>query len=160
MPNSPALPPFTIAADAAPHYAGWLAHLAHARRLSPHTVAAYGRDVRDFFGFLQAHLGGQAGLAELRGPANFGFPRLAGASAGRWADLGVAGAGHFGGAQFFPLFTENRRAGKSGDWRPARPENSPWGAQTPERAAGPAHGGGCGRSGRRNPGSACAMWRC
>ena len=66
MPDSPALPPFTIAADAAPQYAGWLAHLAHARRLSPHTVAAYGRDVRDFFGFLQAHLGGQAGLAELQ----------------------------------------------------------------------------------------------
>lgn len=59
-------PPQSAAADAAPQYAGWLAHLSHARRLSPHTVAAYGRDVRDFLAFLQAHLGGAAGLAELR----------------------------------------------------------------------------------------------
>ncbi|MSP43193.1 MAG: tyrosine recombinase XerC [Alphaproteobacteria bacterium] len=58
--------PAPAAGDAAPHYAGWLAHLSHARRLSVHTVEAYGRDVRDFFTFLQAHLGGAAGIDELK----------------------------------------------------------------------------------------------
>jgi len=64
VPADPA--PVAAPDDAARHYVAWLAHLSHARRLSPHTVGAYGRDVRDFFGFLQQHLGGQAGLVELR----------------------------------------------------------------------------------------------
>lgn len=54
------------AADAVPHIADWLSYLAHTRRMSAHTVAAYSRDVADFFGFLQMHQGGLAGLAELR----------------------------------------------------------------------------------------------
>jgi integrase/recombinase XerC len=66
MPDKPSLSPVTAGAeDAAVQYADWLAHLSGARRLSLHTIAAYGRDVRDFFTFLQAHLGGPAGLAEL-----------------------------------------------------------------------------------------------
>lgn len=66
MPEPPALAPIAAADDARAQYADWLAYLAGARRLSAHTIAAYGRDVRDFFGFLQAHLGGQAGLAQLQ----------------------------------------------------------------------------------------------
>ena len=63
---APAIPILVTAGDAAPHYTGWLAHLSHARRLSSHTVEAYARDVRDFFVFLQSHLGGLAGLADLQ----------------------------------------------------------------------------------------------
>lgn len=37
--------------------ARWGAWLAHERRLSPHTVCAYARDVRSFLNFLQGHLG-------------------------------------------------------------------------------------------------------
>lgn len=43
----------------------FLAHLAGERRLSPKTVEAYGRDIRDFQSFLSAHLGEPAGLRAL-----------------------------------------------------------------------------------------------
>jgi integrase/recombinase XerC len=36
----------------------WLAVLAHQRRMSPHTLRAYGDDIARFLGFLQDHLGG------------------------------------------------------------------------------------------------------
>jgi len=36
----------------------WLASLAHERRLSPHTLRAYGDDMARFLGFLHGHLGG------------------------------------------------------------------------------------------------------
>jgi len=58
-------PPAAADAEAALLYADWLAHLSNARRLSAHTVEAYGRDVRDFFIFLQMHLGGPAGITDL-----------------------------------------------------------------------------------------------
>lgn len=57
--------PPSCAPDAAHQYNLWQRHLAHARRLSPHTVAAYGRDVAAFFAFLQMHLGGAVSLAQL-----------------------------------------------------------------------------------------------
>ena len=44
---------------------GWLSHLADGRRLSDRTVEAYGRDLRQFFGFLLGHLGRQPDLADL-----------------------------------------------------------------------------------------------
>lgn len=47
-----------IAPDLAARRAAWLAHLAHARRLSPRTVEAYERDQRQFLLFLAHHLGG------------------------------------------------------------------------------------------------------
>ncbi len=53
--------------DTARHYTGWLAHLSGARRLSAHTVAAYDRDMRGFFVFVQQHSGAPPGLAELQG---------------------------------------------------------------------------------------------
>ena len=43
----------------------WGAWLAHERRLSPHTLAAYGRDLVDFLEFLTMHVGGPLTLATL-----------------------------------------------------------------------------------------------
>lgn len=40
----------------------WLSHLGHERRLSPKTLEAYGRDVRQFIAFLVDHLGATPSL--------------------------------------------------------------------------------------------------
>jgi integrase/recombinase XerC len=52
---------------AAEALAGFLAHLADARRASPRTVEAYGRDLSGFIGFLAVHLGTEPDLASLKG---------------------------------------------------------------------------------------------
>lgn len=44
---------------------GWLNHLAHERRLSPKTLEAYGRDIRQFAAFITEHLGGEPTLADI-----------------------------------------------------------------------------------------------
>ena len=54
-----------IAADTARAREDWLAWLRHERRGSPHTIAAYGRDLSAFLGFLTGHLGQPAALADL-----------------------------------------------------------------------------------------------
>ncbi len=61
------LPPIPVTAghDAGNAVAAWFRDLANARRASPHTLDAYGRDIAAFFAFLQQHLGGPAGLTEL-----------------------------------------------------------------------------------------------
>jgi len=41
--------------------AAWLASLAHERRMSPHTLRAYGDDMARFLDFLHGHLGGAVG---------------------------------------------------------------------------------------------------
>jgi integrase/recombinase XerC len=52
-----------MSADAAlTAFLGWMDH---ERRASPLTVREYGRDLRDFLGFLARHLGGEASLAAL-----------------------------------------------------------------------------------------------
>lgn len=45
----------------------WLAHLAHERRVSPHTLIAYEHDVSGFCEFLAGHIGGSATEAALAG---------------------------------------------------------------------------------------------
>jgi integrase/recombinase XerC len=55
---------FPAAPDLATAAAGWLAHLAHERRLSPRTLEAYGRDVRQFLAFLKERFGAPPGTAD------------------------------------------------------------------------------------------------
>jgi len=62
-----AAPGQVIAADTAAARDEWLAWLRHERRGSPHTLAAYGRDLGAFLEFLTGHLGQPAALAELSG---------------------------------------------------------------------------------------------
>ena len=53
------------APDVAAEMTRWLAHLGSERRMSPKTVEAYERDVRQFLAFLAEHLGGAPSLREL-----------------------------------------------------------------------------------------------
>jgi integrase/recombinase XerC len=54
-----------VAPKVAAEIEGWLRHLGDERRMSPKTVEAYRRDVRQFLGFLAEHLGGAPSLKEL-----------------------------------------------------------------------------------------------
>ncbi len=56
---------FLAAEDARAAIHAYIARLAHQRRASAHTVAAYARDLSAFFGFLGDHLGQPATLADL-----------------------------------------------------------------------------------------------
>src|SRR5689334_22157573 len=53
------------AADTAAEMVRWLDHLGAERRMSPKTVEAYGRDVRQFLAFMADHLGQRASLEAL-----------------------------------------------------------------------------------------------
>ncbi len=56
-----------VRADLATAITAWTQWLAVERRASPHTVAAYGRDLAAFLAFLVEHVGGPVDLAVLRG---------------------------------------------------------------------------------------------
>lgn len=51
--------------DVAAQISRWLQHLGSERRMAAKTVEAYGRDVRQFLGFLAEHLGGAPSLRKL-----------------------------------------------------------------------------------------------
>ncbi len=54
-----------FAADISAEFLRWLAFLGDQKRMSPHTVEAYRRDVTQFLLFMTEHLGEQPSLATL-----------------------------------------------------------------------------------------------
>jgi integrase/recombinase XerC len=71
--------------------ADWLASLAHGRRLSAHTVKAYGNTARDFAAFLEGHVGGPVGARALAAATHADFRAyLAARRSGGLANASVA----------------------------------------------------------------------
>ena len=82
----------------------WLDALKHERRVSPHTLRAYGDDLARFTGFLKEHLGGAvdgaAGVGELGGGSELDLGCGSGGCVeGFWCCGGLLGlvGGFFGG---------------------------------------------------------------
>jgi integrase/recombinase XerC len=63
LPEPPPLARFSAAEDLRGAIGQWLQWLGGERRASPHTLAAYGRDLGTFLDFLAAHLGERPALA-------------------------------------------------------------------------------------------------
>ncbi len=73
MVATPGLETFAAKPDLAEAIQAWRAWLESERRVSPHTAAAYLRDLKLFLDFLCDHLGGLAGLASLEGLSHADF---------------------------------------------------------------------------------------
>jgi integrase/recombinase XerC len=100
-------------ADVATELRRWLSHLGAERRMSPKTVEAYERDVRQFLGFLTEHGGAQMNLAALaaiepRDVRAFMASRRAGGIGSRSLMRSLAGA------RSFARFLERDGKGKVG----------------------------------------------
>ncbi len=65
LPEDPDRPAFPAAADLAAEARDWVAQLKGERRVSPHTLNAYARDLRQFLEFVGEHMGEPASLASL-----------------------------------------------------------------------------------------------
>ena len=99
--------------DVAAEVARWLAHLGAERRMSPKTLEAYARDVRQFLGFLAEHLGGAPTLREL---AKLAPQDVRAFMAARRAD-GIGGRSlmrALAGVRSFARFLERNGKGKVG----------------------------------------------
>jgi integrase/recombinase XerC len=64
-PENADLPAFPAAADLAAEAQAWVAHLQGERRVAPHTLNAYARDLRQFLEFVAEHVGEAASLSSL-----------------------------------------------------------------------------------------------
>ena len=106
------LPEF-LTRNVAAEVESWLRYLADERRMSPKTIEAYGRDVRQFLAFLAAHLGGAPSLTDIAAlaPADvraFLAARRAGNIGGRSLMRTLAGL------RGFARFLERQGKGKLG----------------------------------------------
>ena len=100
-------------ADVAAEVVRWLSHLSAERRMSPKTVEAYERDVRQFLGFLTAHTGEPVTLSALaaiepRDVRAFMASRRSGGIGSRSLMRSLAGA------RSFARFLERNRKGRVG----------------------------------------------
>jgi len=101
------------AADVAAEVVRWLSHLAAERRMSPKTVEAYERDMRQFLGFLTEHAGERITLRSLaaiepRDVRAFMASRRAGGIGSRSLMRSLAGA------RSFARFLERNGKGRVG----------------------------------------------
>ena len=101
------------AADVAAEVVRWLSHLGAERRMSPKTVEAYERDVRQFLGFLTEHTGEPVTLPALaaiepRDVRAFMASRRSGGSGSRSLMRSLAGA------RSFARYLERNGKGKVG----------------------------------------------
>jgi len=104
--------PFT-APEVAGEIVHWLSHLGAERRMSARTLDAYGRDVRQFLGFLAGHFGRRVTLANLRDLA----PQDVRAFMAHRRGEGIGGRSlmrSLAGARSFARFLERQGNGKVG----------------------------------------------